>query len=142
MTTVISTLDVPAAPGQVWPVLSQPSSVGRWQTTHLGYAGTEPAAFTKGTVFVQKVRVMGMPAEVTWTVADVAVASHLAMTGRGPLGITLLSSYHLEPAGGGTRVQLSQEVIGSAVAAVAGQLEREIKDAQERSLARLREAVA
>ena len=123
-------------------MLSGPAQVARWQTTHLGYGGVEPAAFTAGTTFVQKVRVMGMPAEVSWTVAEVAEGSRLAMTGRGPMGITLLSSYDVEPAGTGSRVRLSQEVNGAAVAAVAGQLQREIKTAQEQSLTKLRDVLA
>lgn len=123
-------------------MLSGPAEAARWQTTHLGYGGAEPAAFTTGTTFVQKVRVMGMPAEVSWTVAEVTEGSRLSMTGRGPMGITLLSSYDVEAAGTGSRVRLSQEVSGAAVAAVAGQLQREIKTAQEQSLAKLRDAVA
>lgn len=142
MTTVSSTIEVPAGPEQVWPVLAAPAEVGRWQTTHLGYSGAAPASFATGTTFVQQVRVMGMPAEVTWTVAEVTEGSRLAMTGRGPMGITLLSSYDVESAGTGSRVRLSQQVTGPAVAAVAGQLEREIKTAQEQSLSRLRDVVA
>lgn len=142
MTTVSSTIEVPAGPERVWPVLAGPAEAGRWQTTHLGYAGAEPEAFTAGTTFVQRVRVMGMPTEVTWTIAEVAEGSRLAMTGRGPMGITLLSSYDVEPVGTGSRVRLSQQVIGAAAAAVAGQLQREIKTVQEQSLTRLRDAVA
>lgn len=142
MTTVTSTIELPAEPTQVWPVLAGPAEVARWQTTHLGYGGTAPDAFTTGTTFVQRVRVMGMPAEVSWTVAEVAEASRLAMTGRGPMGITLSSSYEVSASGTGSRVQLSQEVSGAAVAAVATQLQRELKTAQEQSLAKLRDIVA
>ncbi|MEV4481924.1 type II toxin-antitoxin system Rv0910 family toxin [Micromonospora coxensis] len=141
MTTVISTVELPAAPERVWPVLAGPAELGRWQTTHLGYQGAEPAAFTDGTTFTQKVRVMGMPAEVTWTVAEVAENTRLAMTGSGPMGITLRSSYEVEPTADGSRVRLCQQVQGTAVAAVAGPLERELRNAQEQSLARLRDAV-
>lgn len=123
-------------------MLAGPAEAARWQTTHLGYGGVEPTAFTPGTTFVQRVRVMGMPAEVSWTVAEVTEGSRLSMTGRGPMGITLLSSYDVEPAGTGSRVRLSQEVSGAAIAAVGSQLQRELKSAQEQSLEKLRDAIA
>lgn len=123
-------------------MLAGPAEAARWQTTHLGYNGAEPTAFTLGTMFVQRVRVMGMPAEVSWTVAEVDEGKHLSMTGRGPMGITLLSSYDVEAADTGSRVRLSQEVSGAAIAAVGSQLERELKAAQEQSLVKLRDAIA
>lgn len=140
--TIISTgADVPADQAAVWDLLSDPAQTARWQTTHVRYGGEPPAAFTTGASFVEQLRVMGMPAEVTWTVTEVNAPARLALTGRGPMGITLHSSFEIEPAGTGSRVLLAQEFTGAAITAVAGPLEREVKGAQEKSLTKLAEAV-
>ena len=141
MTIVRTAADVPADPARVWRVLGDPARTAHWQTTHVRYGDRPPGAFATGDSFVEHVRVLGMPAEVTWTVADVDPPTRLAMTGRGPMGITLLSDYDVRAVAGGSRVSLASEFTGAAVATVAGPLEREVKAAQERSLARLAEAV-
>ncbi len=141
VTIVRTAADVPADPARVWQILGEPARAAHWQTTHVRYGGRPPAAFATGVSFVEHVRVLGRPAQVTWTVADADPPVRLAMTGRGPQGLTLLSNVDVRAVAGGSRVSLAQEFTGAAVAAVAGPLEREVKAAQKRSLARLAAAV-
>lgn len=140
MTPVVSTTALPSTPETVWPLLSSPAEFARWQTTHLGFRGDVPADLVAGVSFVEQVQVMGMPAEVTWTVLELIPQSRLSLTGRGPLGVSMHSSIDVEAAGTGSVVTLSQEVSGSAVAALGGQLTHELRREQERSLARLLDA--
>ena len=64
MADVTVTADIDATPEQVWAVLANPATWGDSGRDHQGFAGEAPAQFMPGGAFVQRVRVMNMPADV------------------------------------------------------------------------------
>jgi uncharacterized protein YndB with AHSA1/START domain len=142
MASVSVSLEVSAPAEQVWQVLVDPSRYDRWLDLHQGFVGTPPSAFTPGTEFGQRVRVLGMPADVRWTVDEVAEPTRVALSGTGPMGIGLQAGYGVEPgAGDASRVTVTMAFSGAAVMAVGGQLEREVDTQLRTSLEKLKGVV-
>src|SRR4051794_41818258 len=83
---------IDATPEQVWAVLANPSTWGAWVEIHQGFAGEAPAQFVPGGAFVQRVRVLNMPADVRWTVVGLQEPVRLELEGTGPMGSTCVPS--------------------------------------------------
>jgi acetyl-CoA C-acetyltransferase len=139
--SVSTSIDLKADTSAVWAVLSDLGSLGSWLSNHAGFVGAAPGALAVGTEYTEKIRMLGMPNDVAWTVSTVEDGSRIVQEGRGPMGISVDAEYVLEPTDEGTRFTVSQTFSGAALFAVKGQLEREVKGAQENSLATLREIV-
>jgi carbon monoxide dehydrogenase subunit G len=136
MASVSATVDVAAGPQQVWNVLVDPSRYDEWLDMHQGFVGDPPAAFTQGLSFGERVKVLGMPADVRWTVKDLEEPRRLALSGTGPMGIALGAGYGLEQSGadGATRVTVTMEFTGAALMMVGSQLESEVASQLRASL--------
>lgn len=139
--SVTTSIDLKAEARTVWAALSDLGKLGTWMSGHVGYVGAAPAALVPGTEYTERIRVLGMPNDVTWTVSTVDEGSRIAQEGRGPMGISIDSEYTVEPTPEGSRLTISQAFSGAVLFAVKSQLEREVKNAQESSLAKLRELV-
>ena len=102
MASVTVTADIDATPDQVWSVLANPSTWGDWVEIHQGFAGEAPAEFFPGGAFVQRVRVLNMPADVRWRVVGLQAPVRLELEGAGPMGIGLRAEYGIEQRGSGS----------------------------------------
>ena len=138
MPTITKQVELPAPPEQVWAKLTDFSSYGEWNTTHVGFPDGAPSAPSEGATFKEKVRIMGMPGEVAWTVAEVTEGSHLFLDGKGPMGTHMKMTYDLEPAGEGTRFKVDSEFGGAALGPMAKALEKESSKSLDESLEKLR----
>lgn len=141
MAEVETSVEVAASPEQVWAVVTDPARLAEWQQPHLGFVGEAPSALAAGTAFGQRVKVMGMPNEIAWTVAAADAPSSLQLAGTGPMNIAVGNTYTLTPSGSGTTVTLAYSFAGAVLAAVEGQLTRAAKSEQEASLAQLKALV-
>ena len=139
--SVTTSIDLKADAPAVWAVLSDLSNQGSWVSNHTGYVGAAPESLVAGTEYTQRIRVLGMPNDVAWTVSAIDEGSRIAQEGRGPMGISIDAEYTVEATAEGSRLTVSQAFSGAALFAVKGQLEREVKGAQESSLAKLRALV-
>lgn len=139
--SVTTSVDLKAEPSAVWSVLSDLGGLGNWITNHAGFVGAAPGRAASGVEYTEKLRVLGMPSEVRWTIAGVDDGRSITQEGKGPMGISIDGHYALEPANGGTRLTVSQSFSGATIFAVKGQLEREVKTVQEASLEKLRAMV-
>ncbi len=146
MASVTSSIQIPASPEAVWATMTDPARVGEWQANHAGFAGEQPAGFAEGLTYTQQMRILGMPAEIRWTVDSAQAPADgravLTQSGQGPMGVGVVTTAVLEPADGGTAVTLTQKFSGSAVMMVGAQLEKEVGGIQADSLARLKDLVA
>jgi carbon monoxide dehydrogenase subunit G len=138
MPTVSGEIDVQAEPARVWEVLSHPDHLADWMANHVRFVGPPPQTLAADTTFAQQVTVMGMPTQVNWTVVDAEPERLVSLSGRGPMGVKLMTSYELAESGGGTVLSCQMDVSGGMVAAVAGRLTDELKSATESSLSRLK----
>jgi len=142
MASVSESAELPAPVEKTWAVISDPQQFGAWVDNHEGFVGEAPTSFATGTVFGQRVNVMGMPADVSWTVEDVQPGRSLALKGSGPMGIGLHASYLLEPSAAGTTMTAKLDFSGAAVMAVGSMLEKQMGEMLQVSLGRLQTLVA
>jgi uncharacterized protein YndB with AHSA1/START domain len=141
MADVTVTTDIRSDAEKVWAVLANPATWGDWVEIHQGFAGEAPAQFFPGGAFVQRVRVLGMPADVRWTIVGLQEPVRLELEGTGPMGINLRAEYGVEEQGGSSTVTAHMEFKGAAVMMVGSQLESEVGNSLRGSLAKLKARV-
>jgi hypothetical protein len=141
MASVTVTADIDATPEQVWGVLANPATWGEWVEIHQGFAGEAPGQFVPGGAFVQRVRVMGMPGDVRWTVSGLQEPVRLELEGVGPMGIGLRAEYSIEQRGSSSTVSGVMDFKGPAVMMVGAQLESEVGASLRSSLTKLKARV-
>src|SRR5689334_22725246 len=96
MSTVTNTTELPASPDQVWALIADPSSYKDWLAIHAGFPDAEPGPLNQGDTFKEKVKIMGMPGEVAWTVEEAVTNERLILNGDGPMGTKMRTAYRLE----------------------------------------------
>jgi hypothetical protein len=141
MADVTVTTDIRADAEQVWAVLANPSTWGDWVEIHQGFAGEAPVQFFPGGAFVQRVRVLGMPADIRWTIVGLQEPVRLELEGTGPMGINLRAEYRVEDKAASSTVTAHMEFKGAAVMMVGSQLESEVGNSLRSSLAKLKARV-
>jgi carbon monoxide dehydrogenase subunit G len=142
MVNVTDSIEVSAPPERVVEVISSLETWPQWLTIHAGFGDGVPEEISTGTTFKQKVKILGMPGEVDWTVTEVDEPSRVAMEGKGPMGTQMRTTFRLEPTdSGGTNVHYDAEFGGAALTPLLAPLEKESKKASAESLAKLRELV-
>ncbi len=141
MAHVSASVDIDAAPVQTWAVIADPSQFAAWVDNHDGFVGDPPTGYEAGASFRQRLTVLGMPAEVGWTVQQVEAPSKVVLTGQGPMGMALTATYQVMAAGAGSRAQAEFAFSGAAVVAVGAQLKSGVGSSLEASLAALKTVV-
>ncbi|MET8503223.1 SRPBCC family protein [Streptomyces sp. NPDC004787] len=126
----------------VWARLTDWGSYGEWNATHTDFPNGGPAALETGASFAENMKLMGFPAEVTWTVEELQTARVLAIRGKGPMGVTVGTRYSLTADGGATTVRIDGEFTGAAVSLMAGKLKDSATAALTESLRKLAGLVA
>jgi hypothetical protein len=137
MPTVSQSIHIPAPPDAVWERVTDIERSGDWNAVHVAFPDGAPD-LSPSARWKEKVRIMGMPGEVTWSVAELDEGSELQLTGSGPMGTKLRAGYVLEPVDGGTRLTADSEFGGLAIKPMLGQLAKESEKALAASLQRLR----
>lgn len=131
---------LPAPPERVLAYLATPARMADWLVMHTGWPGTPPDTLTEGGRFAQRVKLMGTPVEVRWTVRGLSSRS-VWLDGTGPMGIEVGLYLSLAPDGTGTRVQLDGGVQGGPTDGPLGPMvARSLTDALRTSLRRLTRA--
>ena len=138
MATIVKSTEIPAAPEQVWAIITDPSRTEEWQTIHAGYPDGVPGALAANSEFRQKVKIMGMPGEVKWKVTESDEPNRMELHGDGPMGTTMSAVFTIEGQGGLTNFTYESEFAGAALAPMASALEKESEKAAQESLEKLR----
>ena len=142
MAVVSETAELPASPEQVWAKVGDLSTYPEWLTLHEGFPDGTPE-LTEGTTFKEKVKIMGMPGEVTWTVTACEPNKRLEMEGRGPMGTTTRAGWTLAANGGdSTSLTYEGEFSGAALAPMASALEKESRKTAVESIEKLRQLLS
>ncbi len=131
-------LDLPQE--EAFALATDPARFGEWLSLHAGWPNGAPEVLEQGAQFTQTLKLMGMPAEVAWTVSEVDAPARLVMSGAGPMGVSLGTTITTSGDGPATTISYEAEFsggmiegpMGDTVAQTAGQ---EI----ETSLAKLKE---
>ncbi|RSS78254.1 SRPBCC family protein [Streptomyces sp. WAC06614] len=135
-----SRIEAPAA--KVWSQLTDWDAYGQWSMTHTSFPRGGPQTLEVGTTFEENMKMMGFPAEVTWTVEELEAERVLAIRGKGPMGVIVGTRYTLLPDGGATTVRIDGEFTGAAVSLMAGKLKDSATAALNESLRKLAGLVA
>ncbi|WP_436535447.1 type II toxin-antitoxin system Rv0910 family toxin [Actinoplanes sp. HUAS TT8] len=138
MAKVTVEADTKADPQRVWDVVSDLSRVAEWNTMHEGFVGDVPAGLGDGVTYRQKVKLMGMPAEMAWRVTTADAPGRLEQNGDGPMGVKAKNLFVIAPAEGGSHITYEMEFIGPALKGpMAGMLEKQAGAAGQQALAKL-----
>ena len=84
-----------------------------WFPMHAGWSAGPPAELEVGTSFGQQIKVMGIPAEIEWTVAR-ADDTSVRLDGSGRVGVTMSVFLDVIPDGNGSRIRLALGIGGDA----------------------------
>ncbi|MEU8463809.1 SRPBCC family protein [Streptomyces sp. NPDC029003] len=138
--TAESRIEAPAA--KLWAQLTDWDAYGQWSATHTNFPKGGPETLAVGSTFAENMKMMGFPAEVLWTVSELEDQRLFAITGKGPMGVAVLTRYTLVPDGGATTVRIDGEFTGAAVSLMAGKLKDSATAALNESLRKLAGLVA
>ncbi|MBT2505804.1 SRPBCC family protein [Streptomyces sp. ISL-98] len=122
---------------KIWAQLTDFAAYGQWNATHTSFPKGGPAVLEVSATYEENMKLMGFPAEVTWTVEELEPARLLATKGKGPMGVNLAMRYSLTPDGDATRVRIDGEFTGAAVSLMAGKLKDSAGAALTESLRKL-----
>ncbi|MBW8739427.1 MAG: SRPBCC family protein [Streptomyces turgidiscabies] len=122
---------------KIWAQLTNWTSYGAWNATHTSFPKGGPSALEVGGTFEENMKLMGFPAEVEWTIAELEPARTLAIRGKGPMAVTVATRYTLAPDGDATTVRIDGEFTGAAVSLMAGKLKDSGTAALNESLRKL-----
>ncbi|SMF48980.1 SRPBCC family protein [Streptomyces sp. Amel2xC10] len=122
---------------KVWAQLTDWPAYGEWNATHTNFPRGGPDSLEVGATFQENMKLMGFPAEVEWTVAELEPARVLAIRGKGPMAVDVATRYTLTPDGDGTTVRIDGEFTGAAVSLMAGRLKDSGTAALNESLRKL-----
>lgn len=103
MTAVEASIELPAAPDAVWPVVLDPHRLHEWVTIHRSLTSADDGPPRTGFRMDQQLAIRGVPVAVSWILEE-CEAPHIARwKGSGPAGARARIEYRLEPVEGGTR---------------------------------------
>ncbi|MGW7368949.1 type II toxin-antitoxin system Rv0910 family toxin [Streptomyces sp. NPDC054841] len=137
MAEVSAEARIEAPAGKVWAQLTDFASYGQWNATHTSFPQGGPDTLATGATFAENMKLMGFPAEVTWTVEELEPERVFAIKGKGPMGVLVGNRYTLTPDGDTTTVRIDGEFTGAAVSLMAGKLKDSATAALNESLRKL-----
>ncbi|MFH0178473.1 SRPBCC family protein [Streptomyces cacaoi] len=137
MAEVSAEARIQAPAEKVWAQLTDWPAYGEWNATHTNFPKGGPETLEVGATFQENMKLMGFPAEVEWTVAELEPARVLAIRGKGPMAVSVATRYTLTPEGDATTVRIDGEFTGAAVSLMAGRLKDSGTAALNESLRKL-----
>ncbi|MEU1595807.1 SRPBCC family protein [Streptomyces sp. NPDC005708] len=137
MAEVSAEARIEAPTEKVWAQLTDWPAYGEWNATHTSFPKGGPEKLEVGGTFEENMKLMGFPAEVTWTIDALEPGRVLAIRGKGPMAVNVATRYTLTPDGEGTSVRIDGEFTGAAVSLMAGKLKDSATAALNESLRKL-----
>ncbi|MEV6742200.1 SRPBCC family protein [Streptomyces sp. NPDC051104] len=137
MAEVSAEVRIEAPAGKVWAALTDWSAYGEWNATHTGFPKGGPETPAVGGTFEENMKLMGFPAEVTWTIDELRPERVLSIRGKGPMAVDLVTRCTPTPDGEATSVRIDGEFTGAAVSLMAGKLKDSATATLNESLRRL-----
>ncbi|MFL6156324.1 MAG: SRPBCC family protein, partial [Marmoricola sp.] len=126
-----------AEPARVRRVVDDLSLLPQWLTLHAGWRGDPPSSAYVGAQFDQQIKIMGIPAQVSWTVAQ-ADDDAVLIDGVGPMGLTLGLAFTVRPTGSGSTIRVDAGMSGDPIKGPLGtSVARSVGEAMDASLANL-----
>lgn len=137
MAEVTAQAHIQAPAGKIWDRLTDFDAHGEWNATHTAFPQGGPKTLEVGAAYEENMKLMGFPAEVTWTVQELEPGRVLDIKGKGPMGVSLGMRYTLTPDGEATAIRIDGTFTGAAVSLMAGKLKDSASAALDESLRKL-----
>jgi hypothetical protein len=137
MPKVSVSTEAPVEPDKVWQLAIALPRYAEWLTMHDAFTGDTPETLGEGTTYKQRVKLMGMPAEMAWRVTASDAPALLEMLGDGPMGVKAHNRFLIKPTAGGSEITFEMEFNGPALAGpMASMVEKQAGTAAKDSLAK------
>lgn len=122
----------------VWSVVSDLTRFPDWFVMHEGF-NSDPPKTEVGTKFGQRTRLMGVPAQLSWTIESVEPGHSYTMVGSGTMGVQTKAVTSVTAADGGTTVTITLTIAGGIVTGpLSATVDKEVTGKLSDSLAKLR----
>ncbi len=102
------------APEDAKELLGDVSRFPEWLGMHVGFRGDPPEETVPGAEFIQQGLIMGIPADVKWTVDEVTDRT-ITLRGVGPMGVKLGFALEVESEGSGCVVHFDAGIDGQPI---------------------------
>lgn len=142
MSEISRARDLPAPPEEVAAFVCDLGRWPEWFALHKGWLGPVPARAEQGTTFKHAVRILGVPADVTWEVVRLDLPERIVLRGKGSKRTSTEVDFRIEPRDGGSRVVLAAKLGGLVLKPVDGQLRGWLDVRVDRTLDRLEALLA
>ena len=140
--TAAAVVDSTGTPEQARALLGDLSVIPEWLTMHAAWRGAAPGRAEVGVRFTEQVKLMGIPAEIAWTVIT-ANDTMSAMTGKGPMGLTIGLWFCVTAHDTGCRIWVDAGIGGDPIKGPMGaSVAKNVQDALHTSLLRLAALIA
>jgi hypothetical protein len=137
MPKVSVSAEAAADPDRVWQLAVDLPRYAEWLTMHDAFTSDVPATLEEGTTYKQRVKLMGMPADMAWRVTTAQAPGKLELAGDGPMGVKAHNRFLIEPSGAGSQITFEMEFNGPALnGPMAGMVEKQAGTAAGQSLAK------
>lgn len=134
MPDVIREAEISASPEAITTVIADLPNWPAWFALHKGWIEEPPAVAAVGVTFRHRVRVLGVPAEMTWEVTEAEPPYRFAMRGKGSQRTNAAVTFVVEPSGTGSRVHIEADIGGLVLRPVKGQLRSWLAPRVQRTL--------
>ena len=135
-------LEFDAPPERIGDVLVDLDQWPDWFALHKGWAGPVPDQVELGTTFKHKVRILGVPGEMEWTVDELVRPWRFHLKGRGTSRTAAEIDFTVSRLGGASQVALDAKLTGLAIKPFEGLIRPWLEVRVERTVASLREQLA
>jgi acetyl-CoA C-acetyltransferase len=133
MPSVSKSVELTGSQEDAFALATDPARFEEWLTLHDRWPEGVPGAPVQGESFRQGIKIMGMPADVAWTVESLEPGTKLVLKGSGPMGAQLATtisadgpvvSYEAEFSGGGIQGPMGDMVTKKAGEEIEASLEK------------------
>jgi acetyl-CoA C-acetyltransferase len=136
------TVEIAAAPEEVYDLIADPERLGEWVTIHQYVDGEVPDELVEGAKMAQCLRLAGRNFKVKWTVVESDRPHRLVWEGRGPVRSKAKVVNTLTPTDTGTRFSYLNEysLPGGPLGNMAGPMVRRVTTGEvDKTLQKLKE---
>lgn len=140
MPSVVKSVELSHPPESAFALATDPARFDAWLTLHDSWPAGVPAAPSAGATFTQKLKIMGMPADVAWNVEELDAPARMVLRGAGPMGATLVTTISVTTSDAGSTVSYEAEFSGGGIQGPMGDMvTKKAGEEIETSLGKLKE---
>ena len=122
MPSVTKTVELGLSQEDAFQLATDPARFEEWLTLHRAWPNGAPDSTDAGSEFVQQLVIMGMPADVSWTVEQHDAPARLVLRGAGPMGAQLATTIQAESDGSITTISYEAEFSGGGIQGPMGEM--------------------